>query len=309
MARQEIIPTNNGNENKMCQNCGHEDSGNFCSNCGQSFTEINKPFRSVISEVLDVFDLDSRIFNSIFPFLFKPGYLAREYLLGKRKKYISPFRLYLLLSLVFFFLAQTAHKKVMENKDSNWVKITDDAKDVVTSSDSLAIELLKNDSIFASTNDSLINPNSDPWDKLGKRLRGQAINALTNKEIFLQNFYQSISYILFFLMPIFALLLKLLYVRRRVFYIEHLIFSINMHSFALLLFTVMILLNLLVGEKDGFIPSLVLLVPIYFTAGMKRFYQQSYWKIIIKEFILFFLYTIILIISMGIAGFLTLYFL
>jgi len=37
-------------------------------------------------------------------------------------------------------------------------KITDDAKDVVTSSDSLAIELLKNDSIFASTNDSLINP-------------------------------------------------------------------------------------------------------------------------------------------------------
>lgn len=309
MAGQEIIPTSNGNENKKCQNCGHEDSGKFCSNCGQSFAEINKPFRVVISEVLDVFDLDSRIFNSFLPFLFKPGYLAREYLLGRRKKYISPFRLYLLLSLVFFFLAQTTSKKVVENEDSNWVTITDDGKDVVASSDSLAIAMLKNDSIFSIKTDSVDSTSKVDWGKFNKRLRGQAVDALTNKEIFLQNFYQSISYILFFLMPIFALLLKLLYVRRRVFYIEHLIFSINMHSFALLLFTIMILLSLAVGEKDGFIPFLVLLVPIYFTAGMKRFYQQSYWKIIIKEFILFFLYTIILIISMGIAGFLTLYFL
>ena len=309
MNKQDTLPEIKDNEPKYCQNCGHEGSGTYCSNCGQSFTELNRPIRNIISEVLDVFDLDQRIFHSIGPFLFKPGFLAREYLLGRRKKYMSPFRLYLLLSLIFFFVAQTSSRKVVENQDTNWLKITDDGKEVISTNDSLAIELLKNDSIFGQKSDSISTTKSIRRAKLNQRLRGSAVDALTNKNVFLQNFYQSISYILFLLMPIFALLLKLLYIRRRVYYIEHLIFSVNMHSFVLLILTIVIILSQVVGEKDGFILLLLITIPIYFTAGMKRFYQQSLWKIFIKELILLFLYTIILIISMTIAGFFTLYFL
>lgn len=308
MAPQDIIPVKNGNESRKCQNCGQEGSDGFCSKCGQSFADINKPLKTVISEILDVFDLDHRIFHSIVPFLFKPGFLAKEYLSGRRKKYISPFRLFFLISLLFFFLAQATSKKVVENQDTSWTTITDDyKKEITNSNDSLAIQLLKNDSIFTG-NDSTNVTKSERLEKILNRLRLQAVDALTNKAIFLQNLYKSLSYLLFLLMPIFALLLKILYVRRRVYYIEHLIFTINMHSFTLLLFSLMIILNLIIGEKDGFINFFFLIVPIYFTAGMKRFYQQSYLKIILKEFILFFLYLIILIISMIIAGFLTLYF-
>lgn len=308
MAPQDIIPVKNGNESRKCQNCGQKGSDGFCSKCGQSFADINKPLKTVISEILDVFDLDHRIFHSIVPFLFKPGFLAKEYLSGRRKKYISPFRLFFLISLLFFFLAQATSKEVVENQDTSWTTITDDyKKEVTNSNDSLAIQLLKNDSIFTG-NDSTNVTKSERLEKILNRLRLQAVDALTNKAIFLQNLYKSLSYLLFLLMPIFALLLKILYVRRRVYYIEHLIFTINMHSFTLLLFSLMIILNLIIGEKDGFINFFFLIVPIYFTAGMKRFYQQSYLKIILKEFILFFLYLIILIISMIIAGFLTLYF-
>ncbi len=309
MDQQDIIPEKTGNESRKCQNCGHEGSESFCSKCGQSFADINKPLKTVISEILDVFDFDHRIFHSIVPFLFKPGFLAREYLLGRRRKYISPFRLYFLLSLVFFFLAQTTSKKVAEEQDTNWINITDDANEVISANDSLAIELLKNDSIFAPKNDSINTAKTIRRAKINKRLRGSAVDALSNKDVFVQNFYQSISYILFLLMPIFALLLKLLYIRRRVYYIEHLIFSINMHSFVLLILTVIILLSLIIGENDGYVLLLLLTIPIYFAAGMKQFYQQPYWKIIIKEIILMFLYTIILIISVGIAGIFTLYFL
>lgn len=308
MEKKDIISRTGGIESKKCQNCGHEGSGTYCSNCGQSFTELNRPIRKIISEVLDVFDLDKRIFHSIGPFLFKPGFLAREYLIGRRKRYMSPFRLYFLLSLVFFFVAQTASRKVVEDQDTNWLKVTDDGKEVVATNDSLAIELLKNDSIFGPKNDSISTTKSIRRAKLNKRLRGSAVDALTNKDVFLQNFYQSISYILFLLMPIFALLLKLLYIRRHVYYIDHLIFSINMHSFVLLILTLVIILSQVVGEKDGFILLLLIAIPVYFTAGMKRFYQQPLWKIIFKEIILMLLYTIILIISMAIAGFITLYF-
>ena len=140
------------------------------------------------------------------------------------------------------------------------------------------------------------------------RLREGAIGALTNKTIFLQNFYRTISYVLFILMPVFALILKLLYVRRRVFYIEHLMFSINMHSFMLLMFSMMIILSQIVNENGEYIAFMFILVPVYFTAGMKRFYRQSLWKIILKELILGFIYFIILLVSLLVAGFITLYF-
>ncbi len=138
-------------------------------------------------------------------------------------------------------------------------------------------------------------------------MREGAIEALTNKTIFLNNFYRTISYVLFLLMPVFALLLKLLYVRRRVFYIEHLMFSINMHSFMLLVFSMMIILGQIVKGNNNFIALMFILVPVYFTAGMKRFYQQALWKIILKELILGSLYFIILLVSLLVAGFIILY--
>lgn len=308
MGKKDIIQANDSGELKECQNCGYRDRGNFCSNCGQSFTELNRPLKDILAEVGDIVNLDRRIIRSIFPFLFKPGFLTREYLAGKRKTYMSPFRLYLLLSLLFFFLAQATSKRITEAGD-DWVSISTDTLNTGVKDDSLAIELLRNDSIFKVDIDSLDVNKSVRKAKRRKRLREGAIDALTNKTIFLQNFYRTISYVLFLLMPVFALLLKLLYIRRRVFYIEHLMFSINMHSYMLLVFSLMIILSLIIKENGEYIALIFILVPVYFTAGMKRFYKQALWKIILKEVILGGIYTIILLASLLVAGYITLYFL
>lgn len=221
---------------------------------------------------------------------------------------MSPFRLYILMSLLFFFLAQSTSKKISEAGD-DWLMINTDTTDTGIRDDSLAIELLKNDSVFMADIDSTASAKSIRKAKRRKRLRNGAIDALTNKTIFLQNFYRTISYVLFLLMPVFALLLRLLYVRRRVFYIEHLMFSINMHSFILLVFSMMIILGQIMKEHTGYIAFLSILIPVYFTAGMKRFYRQRLWKIILKELILGGIYFIILLISLLVAGYITLYFL
>ncbi len=306
MVEKDIIQVKDNGELKECQNCGYKDRGNFCSNCGQSFTALNRPLKDILAEVGDIVNLDSRIIRSIFPFLFKPGFLTREYLAGKRKTYMSPFRLYLLMSLLFFFLAQSTSKKISEAGE-NWLQVTADTTDMVRD-DSTVIEILKNGSIFMVDIDTTDLNKSIRKAKRRKRLREGAIDALTNKAIFLQNFYRTISYVLFLLMPVFAILLKLLYVRRRVFYIEHLMFSINMHSFMLLVFSMMIILSQILKENSEYIAFMYILVPVYFTAGMKRFYQQALWKIILKELILGFIYFIILILSLLVAGYVTLYF-
>jgi hypothetical protein len=74
------IQLKDNSELKECQNCGYKDRGNFCSNCGQRFTALNRPMKDILAEVGDIVNLDSRIFRSIPPFLFKPGLMTREYL-------------------------------------------------------------------------------------------------------------------------------------------------------------------------------------------------------------------------------------
>jgi hypothetical protein len=263
--------------------------------------------KDILAEVGDIVNLDSRIFRSIPPFLFKPGFLTREYLAGKRKKYMSPFRLYILMSLLFFFLAQATSKKITEAGD-NWLQITTDTSEAIIRDDSLAIELLRNDSIFKAEIDSAASSKSIRKAKRINKLKEGAIEALLNKNAFLQNFYRTISYVLFLLMPVFALLLKLLFVRRRVFYIEHLMFSINMHSFMLLVFSLMIILGQILKENSGYVAFMFIIIPVYFTAGMKRFYRQVIWKIILKEMILAGMYFIIMLLSLLVAGYITLYF-
>jgi len=61
-----------------------------------------------LGEFFAFFSFDTRLFRTIPVFLLKSGYLARSYLDGQRKHYMAPLRLYLFLSIVFFFLARTA---------------------------------------------------------------------------------------------------------------------------------------------------------------------------------------------------------
>ncbi len=72
-----------------------------------------------------------------------------------------------------------------------------DTTDAVIRDDSLAIELLRNDSIFMAETDSTSTVKSIREAKRRKRLREGAIEALTDKTIFSQNFYRTISYVLF----------------------------------------------------------------------------------------------------------------
>lgn len=57
----------------------------------------------------DIADLDSRIWRSLIPLLLKPGHLTADYLQGRRARYMPPFRMYLVLSILFFLLMSVFH--------------------------------------------------------------------------------------------------------------------------------------------------------------------------------------------------------
>lgn len=88
-----------------CANCGTELAGPFCHSCGQSADTFKRPFFRLLAETLDnLVNLDGRLARTL-PALFAfPGRVTRAYLTGKRAGYIPPFRLYLIASLAFFLL-------------------------------------------------------------------------------------------------------------------------------------------------------------------------------------------------------------
>ncbi|PBJ83594.1 hypothetical protein CMZ84_03630 [Lysobacteraceae bacterium NML93-0399] len=89
-----------------CENCGTPLRGHYCHACGQS---THSPVRHVGHAVEEVFEsfwhLDGRIFRTVRD-LFVPGRIAGRYLGGQRVRYVAPMRLFVILTLLTFFVAK-----------------------------------------------------------------------------------------------------------------------------------------------------------------------------------------------------------
>ncbi|HLW74707.1 MAG TPA: DUF4286 family protein [Gammaproteobacteria bacterium] len=93
-------------EGPRCRNCGTPLLSKFCMECGQKNHTYVAPLWNVLHDFAAIhFGFDTKFFHSIFPLLFRPGFLTREYCAGHEERYIKPFRLYLFSSILFFFLA------------------------------------------------------------------------------------------------------------------------------------------------------------------------------------------------------------
>jgi hypothetical protein len=90
-----------------CKNCHKPmpEQAEFCPACGQSVKVISRPWRDAVGELAtELFDFDGRMLRSLRLLLTRPGFLAYEYINDRRLSYTSPVRMYLVISLVFFFV-------------------------------------------------------------------------------------------------------------------------------------------------------------------------------------------------------------
>src|ERR1044072_5422592 len=113
-----------GRSVKPCANCGAPMHGPYCYACGQPEKGMIRQLASVMADVLDtIFNIDSRVFRSLVPLYFRPGYLTLEYFAGRRVRYVTPFRLFFFLCIIAFFAIQIALN--LNNQNFNWNHISD----------------------------------------------------------------------------------------------------------------------------------------------------------------------------------------
>lgn len=133
----------------------------------------------------------------------------------------------------------------------------------------------------------------DGWIKRKFAIRGIELNNKYKGNLsgfgkdFGKAFMENFSKILFFLLPVFALILKLLYARRDFYYSEHLVFSIYYYNFVYLAGSVYMLVNL-VPALDWLSTLIAIWIFVYLLLGMKRMYEQGWRKTVFKYSIFLF---------------------
>jgi hypothetical protein len=304
---------------RPCLNCGDTTVGFFCRNCGQRKADVRVSLRRMLMEVMDdQLSLNSTLPRTIGALLFRPGHLTAEYVQGRIMRYVPPFRLYLVTSVLFFILLpvvadvnRIADEVAMESEqdDARERSQADSARiaDQRARADSARARIAavrrgevprgavaapplppappKPDSGKVDLNLAISDTTKVPgWLKpLNRRLQRteDRLEGMPPREALrtvLAAMEENAPKGVFLMMPLFAFILKVLYVRRKRFYVEHFVFALHVHSMAFLLFTVGMLSRL-----DWLHAFLALWMTLYVFLAMKKVYAQG----IIRTFLKF----------------------
>ena len=342
---------------ELCLNCGTPLAGQYCGKCGQRATSRFISLWQLLTDAFgDLFELDSRLWRTLVPLLVRPGQLTRDYLEGRRARYMPPFRMYLVLSLIFFVVAffdpernlgipleeepvaeeeaatQAAEdarsaegekraREVLEELvdegivdesalrrsglDEPGPEEAEDTGDEKTPSDGGAEPAASDGFNIQITDEAKINCGSrefsteglSPW--LQRRLTPDRLDRLCDRwevagaDGLAQAMLDRVPAGLILLLPVMALVLKLLYLLSGRYYVEHLLFFVHFHAFVFLLLTLQILWARLIGlvgvsEAIAVIPIVAtsLYVPAYLFKAMRRVYGQSKFITFLKFLVL-----------------------
>ncbi len=292
--------------NKTCLNCSTPLTDKYCSHCGQRDLPARQDLGDLLINFISSFySFESKFFKTFQYLLFRPGKIVAEYNAGKRESFYHPARMYVFLSFIFFLLmsifASTDDLGLNNDEDFN-PKDSVKADSIMAGVDSIMIAEtgtgIKNKDlkfnykpVSEGTNNSIQNalPESERdnfivryFERKGREIeaRGKDKEKEMTKQ-FIDDAVGNIPRMLFFLMPIFALLLKLLYVRRDYFYSEHLVFTVIYYDFIYLAGSLIILVNQ-VSWLIWLQYFLYAWIFIYLYKAMRNVYKQRRAKTVTK---------------------------
>lgn len=92
-----------------CLNCGAALAGPFCSDCGQRALPPHPTLRELLGDAFAEFSgFDGTLASTVRKLLGRPGELTADVLQGRRRRYVSPLRIYLAASVLYFIVAASA---------------------------------------------------------------------------------------------------------------------------------------------------------------------------------------------------------
>ena len=269
---------------RLCPNCDAPAPGRFCAACGQrQDRRLASVRRMAVEGVQDQLSVGSELPVTLVALLFRPGKLTNEYLAGRIARYVPPLRLYLVASLAFFF--------ILSFRADFDAPFAEASADLEAAADSAASTGPPRPTIQGTPVDIGVAFDTvgatgriGELKRLGQR-RLDRLGAMDRAELVRrasEALERNAPRMVFLLLPIYALILKLLYVRRNRLYAEHFVFALHIHALVFVLFTVSFVTPDWIDELFLFV-----WVPVYVFFAMLRVYRQSVAKTLLKYAVLF----------------------
>ncbi len=264
--------------------------GGFCSQCGQSDTDYNVPVTQFAKEFAsEAFSLDSRLRLTLKPLFFEPGAVPRDYVAGHRARFVPPIRLFIFASFAMFVImtlgsgVEGDNVRVSFNGVDMGAAAAQTPDTIDAASDSTSVPP---DSVTAAPASSPGDENAQPAEgsfeqRMQDRIAESMRRVTEDRRGFTRDYLDRFAQAMFFLLPVFAALLKLVHMRRL--YVQHLVFSVYLHSFVFLVVALVSLPDALRMSGLSQWMSIALLgIPLYLLLAMKRFYEDGWLKTLAK---------------------------
>lgn len=297
----------------VCKNCDHLFAGNYCPNCGQSVKDFDKPIQVLFIDFAgNLFAFDTRVWKSLKHILFFPGKMELQYTMGKRRRYMPPFRMYVFASFLFFLTLTFATGRSIRNNNPdaalqiNFNEINDKTFSAgmnsltVNNPDQpllLADSVLKSQKINLPLQDSLashaLSGGQIPYNPI-KDSKVDMESIMKNPEHHMERFFKYLSWILFILMPFYGFLLWWNFRKSYRFILPHFLLSVNQHVFFFILIIMIVgLQTLWPGRTFNPEKYLFFAFPLYAWLGAHRLYKRRWFSTTLRMLGVMFFYGII----------------
>jgi hypothetical protein len=268
-----------------CRNCGAALTGPYCSRCGQRDIDYHQSIGTVFRDFLDSFlAFDGKVIQTLWLLLSRPGELTIRFLQGQQIRFLNPIRLYVSVSLVFFLVLHFAQPNA-------------------------AVVVVKGNGPAGQ------QANAAPTGE-DQEFESKMIKKYGNEQEFgshlVAEFIERLQWMILICVPIYAGLLKLIYLRSKRPYLAHLVFAFHLHS----AFFVCALVQTLLGAISSaahldwikwIVGLLELWLIFYLFLAQKKVYGQSWATTAMKLLGLYAAYAVVLVAAVTVTGTLVFY--
>ena len=270
---------------RRCRNCGATAEARFCPACGQA-TALHPP---TVGEFVHEFlghhvALEGPLWRTLGALLLTPGRLTVDYFAGRRQRYIPPLRLYLTFSLILFAVTGLQGEGLRIGNETVEFRLPKESDTATVVAPRVDAGTARGDGFLDRTKTHIAS--------MTPRQRNERINAGVR---------QYLPYVLIVLVPVLALLFRLAYWKRRMYYGEHLVVAFHAQTVA---FIFAIVSAIPMGETIGALWVIVLVA--HGAIALRRVYGGRWVPTVLRELLLLLTYSVVVGLALALLATLTL---
>lgn len=273
-----------------CPNCGAPVPDAYCARCGQRYADAIPSLRRMAAEFVDdQFSLNGTLPRSVAWLVFRPGFLTREYSQGRIARYIRPFRLFLGASVLLLFALTS-----LADTDRMMADFETRVGDPAT---------LEEQGSWNNVQIPVDTTWGPGWVRpVLHRVAAQRdrLNALPPEEslrVVMDSLLETVPRLALVLLPIFAVMLRVLHFRRRPKYVEHFVFALHYHAMAFLLIA-----GAIAAGADLLLGVVMAWITAYLLIALRVAYSQPWALAVLKFLVIVSVYPVVLAVGVGLTS-------